>query len=165
MKKGKSNRPVLEQEITLQSSIAQNLLSLVKPVSIALYEINVRLPKAQGKKMQEAIDNEILKPMAADLKREIEQAQALCAENGVNSKVAFTDPLTREITLSYPGVRPFLKLILDFDLMMIWMHKLWFAALINDDQLLETRREWGLRFERARKKIVQMSKNTRESQD
>lgn len=164
MKRGKSNRPVMEQEITLQSGIAQNLLSLVKPASIALYEINIRLPKEQGKEIQEAIDNKILKPMAADLKREIEQAQALCAENGVDCRVTFTDPLTRGISISYPGVRSFLKLIVEFDQLMMWLHKLWFAALIDDDQLMETRRDWGLRFEGARKKIVEMARNRREFQ-
>ncbi|MBW1953823.1 MAG: hypothetical protein JRI66_12220 [Deltaproteobacteria bacterium] len=78
------DRAFVEQEVNLYSASAKNLLSLIPSVSIALHKINFRRPDSQGRELQRVIDEEIIKPLAADLEAatacSIDDYQACCGE-------------------------------------------------------------------------------------
>ncbi|MBW2135896.1 MAG: hypothetical protein JRG72_11855 [Deltaproteobacteria bacterium] len=152
------DRAFVEQEVNLYSASAKNLLSLIPSVSIALHKINFRRPDSQGRELQRVIDEEIIKPLAADLEAatacSIDDYQACCGE----CEVVYPASLKKTIKIFYPGVRSFLQLIYDFDKLMFWENRRWLTGLINDREFKEVRSSWRQRFLQARWQIREMAK-------
>lgn len=162
--KEKNNLPysmlVARQEIDLHSNEAQSLLPHFKRANIALYQLDIILPRRtteeKAANLQRVVYDEIIQPLEKYLQAEYVKVHLLyqqCVQGPITS---FSKPLKTSVDLAHPAAQRLLDLLVGLDGMYRQLADLWFGGQIKDDTYVEVRTDCRNALKEAMKRIAHL---------
>jgi hypothetical protein len=152
---------VTERDVTLNSGDAQSLLRHFNFASAALYKMGINLRRLTTKdkvgEIERVVFDEILNPLKNDLAAEVARFERQFGNPKLEAK--FTKPFQGTVQFQYPRAKILLDLLVDFDNLLVRVHQLWHAELLDDDEYLRVTDEFRVRLKDSEKRIDQMVRN------
>lgn len=149
---------VTERDVTLYSGDAQSLLRHFNFASAALYKMGINLRRLTTKdkvgEIERVVFDEILNPLKNDLAAEVTKFERQFGNPKLEAK--FTKPFNGTAQFQYPRAKILLELLVDFDNLLVRVHQLWHAELLDDDEYLRVTDDFRVRLKDSEKRIDQM---------
>jgi hypothetical protein len=146
------------EEVTLYSGDAQSLLRHFNFTSAALYKMGISLRRLtteeRVKEIERVVYDEILNPLKNDLAAEVTRFEQQFGNPEL--KAEFTKPFKGTAQIQYPRAKILLHLLVDFDKLLLRVHQLWHAELLDDAEYLRVTDDFRLRLKDSEKRIDQM---------
>ncbi|AJY53129.1 DUF1845 domain-containing protein [Halomonas sp. KO116] len=163
------SRPVIDEELTLYSLQAQQVMqrSFIR-VSYSLFSTDVILRLIGD---EDQIDDvaDIISAMVADAHGELDSVIAQMEEilevhSGSGKRVSrYSNPVTLKLEITAPQVGQFIDLVSKLDRLVMLIDNLWHKQVLTGKQRTAAQRQWRQHVNRVASKIIQMEGRARGS--
>ena len=159
------SQPVYRSELTLNSLQAQRVVHRsFAPLAGSLFRSDVILrivSNDQAADELETIIRDVMNPVMDDLKKTLEQAQHVLAENEVSVMPDYTHVRKFPIEIKSPQTATFARMVTQLDRLIACFDALWFNGILTNKQRSHQTKEWQQRLLKMANRIIDFEKRAR----